>query len=178
LDQIFIRMAKLVYTEKQYYLSKRNFHLALAFELFLVVEIAYQISVNSSRSLAPSVLFLLAGTLILLTALLWFLHQLTLKIKVTNKGISFKMNPFHLKQRKLKWEQIANYKMVSDPNLPSWNADLENSWREKKFTMNARRGISLVTVQGERIFIGSPNLSALKEAVENGTAKYQAQHAL
>jgi hypothetical protein len=171
-------MAKLVYAEKQYYLSKRNFHLALALELFLVLYIAYQISVNTSRSLSPMVLFLLVGTLLLLTALLWFLHQLSLKIKVTNKGISFKMNPFQLKQRKLKWDQIANYKMVNDPNLLSWNAGLENSWQEKKFTLNARHGISLVTVEGERIFIGSPNLSALKEALENGTAKYQAQHAL
>jgi hypothetical protein len=168
-------MAQLVYSEKQYYLSKRNFHFALAFELLLVVEIVYQISINPNVTITPRVSLLLASSVLLISALLWFLHKLSLKIKVTNKGISFRMKPFQPKQRKLKWDEIANCKMVSDPNLLSWNAGMENSWQEKKFTLNARHGISLVTVHGERIFIGSPNLKALADAIENGVAKHKAK---
>lgn len=171
-------MAKTVYFEKQHYLSKRNFHIALALELFLVLEIAYQIYTQPAKLLSPAVFILLASTLLVLTAILWFLHQLSLKTKVTSKGISFKMKPFQQKQRKLQWQQIAHCKMVSDPNLVSWNAGLENSWQEKKFTLNARNGIALTTVEGERLFIGSANLQALKEAIEGGVAKYKAKHAL
>ncbi len=170
-------MAKTVYSEKQQYLSKRNFHIALALSLVFVLDIAYQIYTKPVSVLSPMVFTLLITTLLLLSGILWFLHQLSLKTKVTNKGISFKMKPFHQKQRKLKWEQIAKCKMVNDPNLLSWNAGLESSWQEKKFTLNARRGISLTTVEGERLFIGSANLKGLEKAIENGVAKYQAKQA-
>ncbi len=168
-------MAQLVYSEKQQFLSKKSFYLALALELLLVLEITYQISANPNLRLSTSVLFLLGSSLFILTAILWFLQELSLKIKITNKGLSFKMAPFHLKQRKLKWQQIADYKIVSDPNLLSWSTDIENSWQEKKFTLNARHGIALTTVQGQHLFIGSSNLQALKEAIESGVAKYKAK---
>jgi hypothetical protein len=167
-------MAHLVYTEKQHYLTKKHFHLALVLELFLILSIAYQISARPT--LAPMALFLLAAVLIFLTALLWFLNRLSLKVSVTTKGISFKMAPFQLKKRKLKWAQIAHCKIISDPNLLSWNVGLESSWQEKKFTFTARHGISLITVHGERLFIGSPNLTKLQDAIEEGVANYRANH--
>ena len=170
-------MAQLVYTEKQQFLSKKNFYFALALELVLVLGITYQISTKPHRFLSPSVIVLVGSSLIVITAVLWFLQELSLKIKITNKGISFKMKPFQQKQRKLKWDQIAHCNMVDDPNLLSWNTGLENSWQEKKFTLNARHGIALTTVEGERLFIGSANLKGLKKAIENGVAKYQAKRA-
>ena len=166
-------MAQKIYREKQYYLSKVYFKIALAVVGILALAIAARLVFDPKLQLEPLTAITLLVAFGFLGALLWFLHRLSLSITVSDKGINFKMKPFHNKKHKLRWEELMECKLIDDPYVMTWNTKRGTSWREKKFTFHGRTGLSITTQSGEKIFIGSKNLPKLKKAINEGFAKYE-----
>lgn len=166
-------MAHKIYREKQYYLSKIYFKIALAVVGLLAIAIVARLLFDPQLSLEPMLAITLIMAFVFLSGLLWFLHRLSLSITVSEKGINFKMKPFHTKKHKLRWQELKECKLIEDPYLMTWNTKRGTSWREKKFTFHGRTGLSITTQSGEKIFIGSKNLPKLKKAIDQGFAKYE-----
>lgn len=166
-------MAQKLYREKQYYLSKIYFKVALIVVGLLAVAIVARLIYNPQLKLEPTVAITLIAAFVFMAALLWFLHRLSLSITVSEKGINFQMTPFHLKKHKLRWQELKECKLIEDPYLMTWNTRRGTSWREKKFTFHGRTGLSITTQSGEKIFIGSKNLPKLKKAIDKGFARYE-----
>jgi hypothetical protein len=90
-------------------------------------------------------------------------------LRVNEKGISYQYFPRHEDRTKIKWEEIDNCEVVKTPmmtEMSGWNVQFSN---EKNYSLSGRNGLDVTLKNGERVFLGAKNLSALKKVI----AKFQ-----
>jgi len=164
-------MAKKLFKEKQYFLRSDLKWIAGALGL-LALLIVIREYLNPDFQMQPS--DLIAGILTagLILAAAWFLMRLKIKTTITEKGIEYKMFPFHNKKHIIPWDNIRQIRVLDIPRNSSWQDNYNSYMLQKKFTFSGRRGISVLTCDGEQIFIGSAKIEDLKNALEKATSKY------
>ncbi|MDZ7846721.1 MAG: hypothetical protein U5L96_08095 [Owenweeksia sp.] len=102
----------------------------------------------------------------------WFLLRLRIKTAITKKGIEYKMTPFHNRKHLIIWDEISNIRVISIPRFASWQPAYNNYMLQRKFTFSGRNGISVETVDGDRIFIGSHKVKKLEKALNKARKHY------
>ena len=112
---------------------------------------------NSSELLLASVL------LIALSGILFFLLRLKLVTKVGKKGIQFQFSPLHRNNKKIRWKEVDDYKVVT---LPFEKRISYNGTREAVYSFNGRTGLELHLRDGRRLFLGSRDPEELAKAME------------
>lgn len=114
---------------------------------------------------------LLGCAIVIISIGLWILTKLQLNVAVTRKGINFKMSPLHAKKKQLKWDEIEGVEIIETPKIAGLRENNMKYWYEKKFTLSGRNGVSVITKDGERFFIGTRKPAGLKRSIKKALAK-------
>ena len=164
-------MAKKIYKEKQHFLNIRQRWLigsAAMLTLYILIRLSL------IRDLHLDFTDLLTGLLAaaVLTLSIWFLLRLRLKSAVSERGIEYKMRPFHQKKRIIPWDHIKRINIMRMPRNYSWQKRYNSYMLQRKYTFSGRNGISIETVDGEAIFLGSQQVNELQHALERARQKF------
>lgn len=165
-------MAKKVFKEKQQFFSFKPIWVIGSFVLLLGIALLH-LYYSPSFKVQAQDLFLGAIALMLCLAFIWFLMHLSLKTSISEKGIEYKMMPFHQSKRIIPWDEISFIRIVSIPRLASWQKSYNHYLLQKKFTFSGRNGMSVETSWGERIFIGSGKVDELQKALKKAIKHYK-----
>lgn len=165
-------MAKKIYKERQYFL-RSNFRWILgAIGLMaLLIVIREYLNPNFTMQFSDIIAGVLASGLLVAAA--WFLLKLKIKTAISEKGIEYKMFPFHKRKHLIPWEQIRHIEVIDTPRNSSWQSNYNTYMLQRKFTFSGRRGISIELCNGEYIFLGSSRVSELSKALEKASDKFE-----
>ena len=100
-----------------------------------------------------------------LAAGLWYLVNLRLSVRVTDKNISVRYAPFGGKKHKIKWKDVEECEIISSnesSRMSGWEVNFDH---ERRYSLIGRRGLHLKTKSGDNILIGARNLIGLKQVV-------------
>ena len=112
-------------------------------------------------------MFSMAFLALAVIAVSYLISALELKIKITSKGIQYKMVPFSRKKQVIRWNEIASCSIVESPIGTSADRRLIQNMIERKITLNGNNGISILTTPGDRYLIGTRNTKAVKKILKN-----------
>ncbi len=143
-----------------------SFIVLLAYSLFLLGREFY---FNGVSNAAP--IILLGFAVLVIGFGLWIIIRLQLKVAVTKKGIDYKMSPLHTKKKRIKWDEVEECKVIETPKVAHMHSGNMKFWYEKKFTLSGRNGISVITKDGERYFIGTRETADLKRSIIKALGK-------
>ncbi len=156
-------MAKTLFKEKQQF--KRVEVIGLI--VFFMLGIAYKmiselIQPSNDFSLVMTVSLLMLG---IFGLILKYLLALRLKLKVQENHLSFSMPPLKKSKEKIKWEDVDSCRIIETPSITQWHGGNISFNHEKRYSFNGRNGVHIITKNGTEYFIGSNNISNLREAV-------------
>lgn len=161
-------MAKKIFKEQQRF-SKSELVLVGGITTALVLyKLGYEMFISGSLFFNQ----VLIGLAIVATIGLvwWFVsNRLILKTAVTQKGIQFKMAPFHNQKRRIRWEDIRSCSIVKTSMLAQFHGANISFSRENYFSLCGRNGVKIETRDGAIYFIGSRRPEELKAAIEKFT---------
>jgi len=152
-----------VYYKESVQLSARKFwrFIPVFMGLIITAEIVLNKSVRLNFTVITSVLALVSVALLLS----YLINKVRLKLKITSKGIQYKMVPFLRRKRMLKWKDIAACSVIQSPTYNTADRRLITNIIERKITLTGNNGISVLTKSGERYLIGSKNPEKLKKVL-------------
>jgi hypothetical protein len=109
--------------------------------------------------------------IVVLVNLLLFFFQL--KTKINEKGVSYQLYPFHLKEKIFIWDEIA------EANIRKYSPILEyGGWgyrysfnNGKAFNISGNMGLQLVLKNGKKILIGTNKPEELAAFLESNFSK-------
>ena len=76
------------------------------------------------------------------------------------------MNALIPSKDKIVWSNVDICKIVQTPSASQWSGGNFAFGSEKFISFNGRNGLSLTTVDGEKIFVGCQNIEKLKEKLK------------
>lgn len=145
-------MSQVRYKETQRF-SKSDILLLLGafvlFGVFRIVQELVQVQPDYSR------LTILTGGVLLFSGLIWYLRKLRLTARYNEKNIKLKLSPFGLRQRKIKWKDVIEARIIEySPAFvwSGWNVHFD-SWH-KIFNLSGDSLLQLRLNSGEEISIG------------------------
>ena len=165
-------MARKIFKEKQRIkdpLLLGAFVALLGYSLFLL---SRELITNGFANAIP--VFLLGIAVLIVGFGLWVLIRIQLKVAVTKKGIDYKMSPLHSKKKHINWDEVEECKVIETPKMAHMHGGNMKFWYEKKFTLSGRNGISVITKDGERFFIGTRETADLKRSIKKALGKRKA----
>jgi hypothetical protein len=152
-----------MYYKETIQLSDRKFWriIPVLIGLIIIIEMVFDDSVRFNLTSGLGMLSILSATLLLS----YLISNLKLKIKITSKGIHYRMFPFLKKKRVVKWKDIQSCSVVESPVGTTVDRRLIVNIIERKITLTGNNGISIITKSGDRYLIGSKNPEDLKSAL-------------
>ncbi len=156
-------MSKKIFKEKQRFSGWEVIALLGFFIVGLTYRFISQHWISPIEEPMPVMTYLVFA--IPLAAAVWYLVNLKLSVRMTEKSISVQYSPFGVKKHKIKWEDVEECKILSSnetARTSGWDVNLN---REKRFSLTGRSGLHLRTKNGENVIIGAKNLTGLKQAV-------------
>lgn len=158
-------MEKKKYFKETVHMPSRKLLATALIAIPLIVAFAAFNKVYVTESLGLSLATM--GTILCLTGLVSYLiYSLELKTKVTSRGVEVRMRPFFPKKRIIGWDEMESCTMVTAPRMAIRQGEDMAFIMERRFTLNGLNGVSIVTKDGEQIFIGSLRPEKLKKAIE------------
>lgn len=162
-------MARKIFNEKQRIKDPLLLGAFIALLLYSLFLFGRELVLNGFTNATP--IFLLGCAILVIGIGLWILVRLQLNVAVTRKGIIFKMSPLHNKKKRLKWDEIEEVEVIETPKMADMHGGNMKFWYEKKFTLSGRNGISVITKDGERFFIGTRETASLKRSIKKALDK-------
>lgn len=158
-------MAKKIYKEKQRFRSAE----VILLIVFLMGMVGYSFikAVGEHQWHFTYVEWSCIAFLMILGGFLWYLMQLRFNLAISEKGIHYKMKPFHDKKQCISWDEVSSCEVVKTPRMAQWHGGNITFNHEKRFTVNGRNGLHVTTKDGQEYFLGSRRLNELRKAVEN-----------
>ncbi len=156
-------MAKRIFKENQRFSGWEVIALLAFFVIGLTYRFVEQHWISPVSDPMPVLAYL--GLVLPLAAGLWYLVNVKLSVKVTDKSISFKYSPFNGKKHKIKWDDVEECEFLSSVGpcrTSGWDINFDH---EKRYSLTGRSGIHLRTRQGENIVIGAKDINGLKQAI-------------
>lgn len=157
-------MSKRLFKEEQTYQSK---DVLFAIGLIAVVLLAngvYQLIENGARNL--SVVLTSMAVVAGLGAWMWYLAHTRLATKITTKKITARMDAFRARKVQIPIADIASCEAVETPLAAQWTGGNISFENERVLSVNGRNGLAIETHDGQRFFVGSSDVEALKQAVQ------------
>lgn len=157
-------MAKQVFKEEQKF--RRWDVLGLVIALMAMLSYRVFAELWNSPSSQGQTLLLSVFMLLVLGGVLVFLLNIRLFTKIGTDGIRYQYYPFHYKQKKVLWKDIAACELVQTPalaELSGWAVSFDN--KERFVSVSGRTGLRLTLKSGRQIFIGTCHLPDLEEAM-------------
>ena len=111
-------------------------------------------------------LYLFLLIMLALGGVLVILLSLRLVTKIDEKGIRFQCYPWHYRTHKVKWEEIAECRIIQMPmgaQLSGWNVSIGKP--ELFYSFTGRNGVELHLKDGRYLFIGSRKPEELAMAI-------------
>jgi len=152
-----------VYYKESVQISARKFWrlIPLFIGMVIIIEMVLDDSVQFNLANGLSMFTILSISLLLS----YLISNLRLKLKISSKGIHYKMLPFLKKNGLVKWKDIQECSVIESPIGTTVDRSLIANIIERKITLTGNNGISIVTTSGERYLIGSKNPEYLKRAL-------------
>ncbi|MDA8692940.1 hypothetical protein N9L92_02680, partial [Saprospiraceae bacterium] len=100
------------------------------------------------------------------TLIVLLLRRLKLKVDINDKRIKYKMTPLHSKSHKIKWDEIASCEIIKTSKSAHWHGGNLNHG-ELKYSLTGRNGLSILTKEGIRYFIGINDLDSLRDKIRD-----------
>lgn len=162
-------MARKIFKEKQRVKDPLLLGAFIALLIYSLFLFGRELVINGFANATP--IILLACAILVIAVGLWILVRLQLNVTVTRKGINFKMSPLHNKKKRLRWDEIEEVEVIETPKMADMHGGNMKFWYEKKFTLSGRNGISVITKDGERFFIGTRETADLKKSIQKALNK-------
>ncbi|TXF84707.1 hypothetical protein FUA23_21080 [Neolewinella aurantiaca] len=157
-------MATKLHKEKQRFNDKVVIALLGVAILALLYGTAYSLIVEPSEPLKAG-MFLLSALAV--SGWLYYLVQLRLEVKISDKSIKYQMAPLHTSSRKIKWKEVEECAIVKTPKVAQWHGANLCYGAESRFSLVGRNGLSLTTKDGRKYFIGCSDVDQLQEAMQS-----------
>ncbi len=156
-------MAKKIFKENQRFSGWEVIGLLAFFVVGLTYRFIEQHWISPVSDPMPILAFL--AFVIPMVGVIWYLVNVKLSVKVTDKSISFKYSPFNRKKHKIKWDDVEDCEFLSSIGscrTSGWDINFDH---EKRFSLSGRSGVHLRTKQGENVLIGAKDMRGLKQAI-------------
>lgn len=157
-------MATKLHKEEQRFNDKVVMVFLAAGILGLLYAAVNTVLLDPANSFKAAVLVLVATGL---AGWLYWLVQLQLKVKISDKSIKFKLAPFHKTSRKIKWKEVKDCTIVKTPEIAQWHGANLSYGAETRFSLSGRNGLSITTKDGRKYFIGCRDVDGLQEAMQS-----------
>ena len=157
-------MAKKIYKEKQSFKNKFLTTVLIGIGLLVIIRVINEL-LNPSSQLA-TVMIAAFIALAVVGGWLWYLYNLRLKVTVSEEDISFKMKSWQTEKQRIAWEDVSCCEIVQTPELAQWQGGNITFNHERRYTVNGRNGLHLITKDGTEYFVGSSKLGELERAVK------------
>lgn len=111
-------------------------------------------------------LYLFLLSMLVLLGLSVILLSMRLVTKIDEKGIRFQCYPWHYRTHKVRWEEIAECRIIQMPlgaQLSGWNVSIGKP--ELFYSFTGRNGVELHLKDGRYLFIGSRQPEDLAMAI-------------
>lgn len=154
-------MATLIYKEKQRYADKTILSLLLVGAATAVYGLVH--TLFTDMEVVKALIYILIASS--LGGIFWFLRRLQLKVVVNDKKIKYQLAPFHDTPRKIRWKNVKSCKIVKTPLLAPNHGTKHRFGGEKRLTFYGRNGLSILTKDGQKFFIGVKDVDSLKSAL-------------
>ena len=124
-------------------------------------QFAFEATISwSAVALYSSIVAIAVGVVFILTRV----KMLTI---VSKKGIKYQLYPFHIKRKKIKWEDIEEYRLVELPGQARWSGwNMHFNADRRSFGFGENSGLYLKMKDGQNLFIGIESESDLKESMD------------
>lgn len=140
--------------------------LALAGFIFGLVYSAINHGILSTQCL----LYLILAAVV--SGLLWWYRQLTIKISIDDNRIKFRMKPLEKNAHKIPWKDVVSCKIVSEPRFTKWAGSNIHFSNEELYSFHGRNGLQIETRDGHQYVVGCQNTAKLEEVLnEMGVMK-------
>lgn len=165
-------MSKKIYREKQRFLKRADLRLIFISVLLLLSAIVLRESLKPEFKVGLRDVIIGVAAVSVLATIILFLVSMRIKLAVSNKGLEYKMTPFHKGKRIIPWEKIKNIHIIKTPSSAVWQKRYDIYLFQDKFTFTGRNGISVETHDGRGLFIGSSNVRELEKAISEACKKF------
>lgn len=165
-------MSKKIYKEKQSFLRPARLRLIIIAMVLLLTGIILRESLNPDYTVKLRDVVLGVAAAGFITLVVVFLVQMRMKLAISNKGVEFKMAPFHKGKRVIPWDDIKRIHVVKTPANAVWQKHYDIYMLQDKFTFTGRNGISLETKDGRTMFIGSSDVNELEKHLREACSRF------
>jgi hypothetical protein len=156
-------MAATVYKDRQTYDNPIVFiglGLAILGLLYLFVR---SLVLDPVHWVYPGVCLGVAG---LLGGLWYFLRRLSLRVKVSEKYIKYRVqSALHRRKRRIPWKEVERWSLIKTPVGGVLYPAATGHGGETFVSLTGRNGLAILTRAGRRYFIGCEDVDALREAL-------------
>lgn len=108
-----------------------------------------------------------AGLILVLGALLYGLHQWTMKLSVNRRRIKVKVLPWRGAVARIPWSSVRSCRIVRTPGLAGWLGGNVHFGDVVWLSLVGRNGLEIETDDGTRYFIGCRDVDRVAALVEN-----------
>ncbi|TVR83039.1 MAG: hypothetical protein EA409_03665 [Saprospirales bacterium] len=107
-----------------------------------------------------------SGIVLISLGLIYLLSSVKLLTIVSKKGIKYQLFPFQYERKKIKWEDVEEYKVVNMPGKAIWSGWNVNFHSDQhNFGFGERSGLYIKLKTGENVYLGIEREEELKESI-------------
>ena len=103
---------------------------------------------------------------LLFGCIVWWLLRLRFKVSINHKRIKYKMSPIHKKAQRISWGEVESCQIIKTPLAAQWHGGNVRFSGESWFSLTGRNGLSIVTKDGRRLFIGCEDVDKLSDTFD------------
>lgn len=167
-------MSAIRFAEKQYF---RQWWILIAIipaPVIIIVAIIQQMVLGKpfGNNPAPDSVLIITALVVILPSLLFFLVRLETKIDET--GIYYRLFPFHLKKRRIGWNEISEaYIRKYNPIGEYGGWGLKGGRKSgKAINVSGNMGMQLILKDGKKLLIGTSQPEQLRYILESAEKKF------
>lgn len=162
-DNIILVMANTIYKEHQRYEDKLVLAILSGFIGLVLIKF---FTLLLSPSIDYTKIAITLGVALALGGIVWWLSNLRMKLKISDKGIKVKMPPIQKQKIFIPWSQVAGCDIVESPAAAQWSGSNITYTGETQVSLCGRNGLSIKTKKGRKFFIGCKDIPKLQKAME------------
>lgn len=157
-------MSKRIFKEKQTYQNRDVLVIIGLIATMLLWNSVHHLMISETRNLllALSSLAVAIG----LGVWMWRLTRTRLATKITTKKITSRLDAIRAQKVQIPIADIASCEVVETPLAAQWTGGNISFEHEQMLSVNGRNGLAIETHDGQRFFVGSSDVEALKKAVQ------------
>lgn len=174
-------MARITYSEKQYFRQWWIVFIMIPVPLIMLWAIFQQIVLDKpfGNHPAPDLALIIISIVVILPSVLFFLVRL--ETKIDDSGIFYRLIPFHIKLKKISWNDISEiYVRKYNPIGEYGGWGLKGSKKHgKAINVSGNMGLQIILKNGEKILVGTNKpdelnriLQTVKNKILNPTNNY------